>query len=134
MPVNCKVSYIPFEARIDRTSFEVILRETKPNNLVMINCSARQVEKVHAFLGSQGIHTRVHYDGRELAFTTDSAVKLVYLDDNLYKTLPVQQISKTTYEVSRVSAALCSVTCKSSQLILLVPEDQGIKLETLTML
>lgn len=40
-------------------------------------------------------------------------MKVVYLDDNLYKTLPLQQVSKA-YEVARVSATLQSLTCKDS--------------------
>jgi hypothetical protein len=40
--VQCKITYIPFEARLDRTSFELMIRETKPQNLILLNATEKQ--------------------------------------------------------------------------------------------
>jgi len=40
--VTCRVSYIPFEARIDRTAFELIVRQTKPQNIIIINSNSKR--------------------------------------------------------------------------------------------
>jgi hypothetical protein len=117
------VSYIPFEARLDRTAFEVILRETKPLHLLLINCSKRQCQKIETFLAAQNLPTRVHYEGN-FQERTDSAVKVVYLDDNLYKTLPLQDVSKA-YEVARVSATLQSLIRKSHLFMIQCQRTRG---------
>ncbi|TNV72366.1 hypothetical protein FGO68_gene9135 [Halteria grandinella] len=107
--VTCRVSYIPFEARIDRTAFELIVRETKPQNIIIINSNAKRAQKVQNFIDQQGLKIKLHYDtqqAQQLSFKTHSAVKQVFLDDNLYLTLPVHQVNNKRYEVSRIRAAL----------------------------
>jgi len=44
----------------------------------------------------------------EISFRTNSALKQVYLDDNLYKSLPIHQVGHRKQEVSRIHAALKS--------------------------
>jgi len=44
--VDCEVSYIPFEARIDKVSFELMLRKAMPKNIIVVNTSTQKVEKI----------------------------------------------------------------------------------------
>ena len=56
----CRVSYIPFEARLDRVSFELTLRETKPQNIILLNASKRQEQKIRDFITSQSLHLNLY--------------------------------------------------------------------------
>jgi len=40
---ECSVSFIPFEARMDKTSYELILDHVKPKNLICINLPIEEV-------------------------------------------------------------------------------------------
>ena len=57
--VQCKITYIPFEARLDRTSFELMVRETKPQNLILLNATVKQTNKISSFIASQNLHINV---------------------------------------------------------------------------
>lgn len=60
VPVLCRVSYISFEARLDRVSFELTLRETKPQNIILLNASKRQEQKIRDFITSQSLHLNLY--------------------------------------------------------------------------
>ena len=42
----------------------------------------------------------------EVTFRTNSAMKQVYLDDNLYKALSIHQVGPKKHDVARIRAAL----------------------------
>ncbi len=59
---------------------------------------------------------------KEITFSTNSAVKQVYLDDNLYKSLPIHYVNHQKYEVARLRATLKTA------------HTEGALLDTLTLL
>lgn len=44
--INCKTAYIPFEGRIDKKSFQIMLTETRPKNLIVVNASEMKVKRI----------------------------------------------------------------------------------------
>lgn len=47
--VKCKVSYLPFEARIDKVTFELLVAKTRPKDLIIINASSNKVDHIRNF-------------------------------------------------------------------------------------
>ncbi|CDW72718.1 cleavage and polyadenylation specificity factor subunit 2-like [Stylonychia lemnae] len=114
--IKCKISYIPFEARIDKTSFELMLRQIQPKQLIVINSSRKKMDKLHEFITYNSFQTQLHYAHKDLntqnsyqpnviQFQTNAAVKQVFIDDKLYKSLPIQRVHQR-YEISRIKAAV----------------------------
>ena len=92
-------------------SFELTLRETRPQNVILLNASKKQEIKIRDFIASQSLHLNLYNqagDSRQdqISFRTNSAVKPVFLDDPLYKTLAIHYVNHKQYEVSRIRAAL----------------------------
>ncbi len=49
MEVRCAVSYVPFEARMDKVSFELMLIKTQPKQLIAFNTARNKAEKIKEF-------------------------------------------------------------------------------------
>lgn len=58
--VHCQVSYLPYECRIDKVSFELMLLQTQPKNLVILNSSPSKVQEIERFLLTNRIETQLH--------------------------------------------------------------------------
>jgi hypothetical protein len=74
----------------------------------LLNASKRQEQKIRDFITSQSLHLNLYSQHEQalITFKTNSAVKPVFLDDLLYKTLAIYSVNHKQYEVSRIRAAL----------------------------
>jgi hypothetical protein len=61
IPIECQTAYIPFEGRIDKRSFQIILSETRPKNLIIVNASTKKVARISEFIKKSNIPTAVFY-------------------------------------------------------------------------
>lgn len=57
--IKCSVSYLPFEGRIDRVTFELLLFQTGVKNLIMINSGSNKVKHVQQYCEMNKIGTLV---------------------------------------------------------------------------
>jgi hypothetical protein len=57
--MNCQVSYLPFEGRFDKESFELFLRSTVPKELLMIGNAAR-LQETREFLEANFLPVTIH--------------------------------------------------------------------------
>jgi hypothetical protein len=86
--VKCGVCYIPFEGRMDSVSFELMLIKAQPKELIIINTTEKKASKIEEFCKLNDLHTKVHFK-KHLNFSTNAAVKQVFIDEALYKGLPL---------------------------------------------
>ncbi|CAI2385550.1 unnamed protein product [Moneuplotes crassus] len=59
--IDCKTAYIPFEGRIDKKSFQIMLSETRPKNLIVVNASQLKVERIKKFVMKNNLNINVEY-------------------------------------------------------------------------
>lgn len=59
--INCQTAYIPFEGRIDKKSFQIILSETRPKNLIVVNASQLKVERIRKYVNRNKLNINVEY-------------------------------------------------------------------------
>ena len=54
---RCEIVYIPFEGRIDRVSFEIMLSKVNPKKLIIVNASARKYERIFDYVQDHGLNS-----------------------------------------------------------------------------
>jgi len=57
--INCAVSYLPFEGRIDRVTFELLLHKAQPKELIMINSASSKIKHVQLYCAANKVNTHV---------------------------------------------------------------------------
>ncbi len=67
---------MPYEARIDRVSFEYFLIRTMPQKLFLINGSSKKFKNLSHFVASNKLQTKVeHLAHMKFSFKTETAQK-----------------------------------------------------------
>ena len=88
--IKCKACYLPMEARMDRVSFELLMRKTQPKNLVLVNGSDAKVNQIMKFCESNQVETKVQRANKNresIKFATSAGVKQVFIENQLLKSL-----------------------------------------------
>ena len=74
----------------------------------MINMSRNKFLRIMDFVQTNNISTHIHpalERGQVVTFNTNSAIKQVFMDEKLYKSLPIQRVHQK-YEIARVKAVI----------------------------
>lgn len=82
--IECQTAYIPFEGRIDKKSFQIMLSETRPKNLIIVNASEKKVDRIKHFVNENLLNIKVSYvkDG-VLSFKIARESPMVLIEPNL---------------------------------------------------
>ena len=73
--IKCAVSYLPFEARMDRVTFELFLLKTQPQKLLLIN-GPKKTSHLKDFCSRNNLAIELHHiPNSQYACKTDTAVK-----------------------------------------------------------
>ena len=57
--VLCNTAYIHFEGRIDKKSFQIMINETRPKNLIIVNASQKKYERIEKFVTTNKLNINV---------------------------------------------------------------------------
>jgi hypothetical protein len=76
--INCAVSYLPFEGRIDRVTFELLLHKAQPKELIMINSASSKIKHVQLYCAANNVNTHVQQasdSSKPIRFNSQAALK-----------------------------------------------------------
>lgn len=57
--IACKIEYINFEGRIDKKSFQIMINETRPKNLIIVDVSLKKFERIKEFVSQNKLNVNV---------------------------------------------------------------------------
>lgn len=111
--IDCQTAYIPFEGRIDKKSFQIMLCETRPKNLIIVNASNKKVERIKDFVNENRLKINVAYvEGGAVSFKIPKESAEILLEaslvNNSSKALKgnVQNPNSDRYSVNRIFGRL----------------------------
>jgi len=82
--VECDIAYIIFEGRIDKVSFQIMLNETRPKNLIVVNASEKKVQRIQHYIETNDINIKVsHVRQGTLKFQVGKESSKIMLDPSL---------------------------------------------------
>ena len=82
--VEWPIAYIPFEGRIDKKSFQIILSETRPKNLIIVNSSPKKVDRIKDFVEDNKLNINVLYlKDNPLSFEIIKESDIIYIEPTL---------------------------------------------------
>lgn len=61
LSIECQTAYIPFEGRIDKKSFQIMLCETRPKNIIIVNASEKKSERIKHFVLKNQLNINVFF-------------------------------------------------------------------------
>lgn len=73
--IECKTCYIPFEGRIDKNSFQIILSETRPKNLIIVNASSKKVERIVNYVKENRLNIKVSHVKNKRSLETQGEIE-----------------------------------------------------------
>jgi hypothetical protein len=92
--INCQMCYLPFEARIDKLSFELFLQEALPRELLLLG-SSRTAKYYQQYCASKDLPIKVVAADRPFQLPLNAAAKRLLLQPSLYHGLPLQTVMPT---------------------------------------
>ena len=60
LKIACRVSYLPFEARFDKETFELFIRTTAPKELLLVGTPLNKIQKAREFLAQNQLQMTIH--------------------------------------------------------------------------
>ena len=92
--IECQIAYIPFEGRIDKKSFQIILSETRPKNLIIVNSSPKKVDRIKDFVAENKLKIDVFYlKESPINFEITKESELIYVEPILMQSNPVLKLN-----------------------------------------
>lgn len=85
---------MPFESRIDKESFELLMQQTMPAELVLLTSSQKRAASLVEFLSVKQVPVKVTQlsSNGKFSMSTNAAVKQLLIQPSLFDTLPLQTI------------------------------------------
>ena len=105
MVIRCKCVYLPMEAKIDRESFENMLKVIQPRILILVNGYPNKHCQIEKFCQNSKLEIsvmRAERNRESLKFATNAGVKQVFIEHSLLKSLSMNKVAHRKYEVARI--------------------------------